>query len=157
MHITLRSKLFRFLRRHQVWDALGILVFVGAAIYMASLVFTSAVQSREQDTPFAGRDFARSPFALLDAHTACLYTAKKSHKDRLLRAYMDDHSTHFDPTSQMYNVVIIADIGSRRDYKTSYIYCRVSPFERELTYYKETANEEGGEKLQRAFDFFSRG
>ena len=45
---------------------------------------------------FIGRNFERTPFALTDAHDACLFEVKSKLGERLLRSEMVPLSTRFN-------------------------------------------------------------
>jgi len=93
----------------QWFDLVVIVLIVSSIIYVSTLMFSSMVtNASSHNAVFAGRDFSKSPFELLDAHTACMHSAKTKHGKNLLRAHMDELSTRYDPVKGQYFVVLIA-------------------------------------------------
>ena len=89
------------------------------------------------DAVFIGRNFERTPFALTDAHDACLYEVKSKLGERLLRSEMVPLSTRFNSDNGSYLVVLDADIGLINTWTNTLIYCDIDPLRHTVSFYRK--------------------
>ena len=92
------------------------------------------------DVVFLERDFKRTPFALTDAHDACLYEVKSKLGERLLRSEMVPLSTRFNSDKGSYLVVLDADVGPINTWTNVLIYCDIDPLRHTVSFYRKNVH-----------------
>ena len=114
-------------------------VLFGIAFVVVLLLAFSLVKSlnREFFSIKGQRDFNYRPFDLYDAENLCQQKMKFELKDKLLRFYVDDHSTRNDTKYGVYRIYFKADIGEMDNYEEYIIYCFVDSWDNELSYFRQ--------------------
>lgn len=119
--------------------ALLFIAFVLLAVLVIFLVNypMMARNVKIEENLFKSRDFKRSPFELVDALDVCRFTAKGELGLELLRTNIDDLSTHLNDKTGIFLVVMKADVGTVKQYKSIGIHCKVSSISHKLVSYRE--------------------
>ena len=86
---------------------------------------------------FEGRNFAQTPFDLIDAYDACVRRGQTKMGASLLRAHLLPLSTRLETDTGSYLIVISVDVGTAAEWQVATIYCDVDPKIQEVSYYKE--------------------
>lgn len=143
--------------RHRAVLSLSLMVFLSV---FATFYFYANhhVVSKKNITLEGGgqRDYRRSPFNYSDAYEYCVLEAKSQLGSELLRYNMDNLSSHYKQTENVYFIVLKVDIGTLDDFRGASIYCRVDPVAHIVSYYKEVFPGEDRSILSRTIEFFSR-
>lgn len=94
--------------------------------------------------PVSDRNFLYVPFNEYDAELVCSDEIEKRLGEKLLRTYVDAHSTRLDNRDGTYRVYIVADVGEIEDFHEVMVYCFIDKWDHRLSYYKEVDPENKG-------------
>lgn len=103
-------------------------IIVGTVGY--SWVKSAMESSRQGNAPSLPAD-------IYDAIGVCSTEMEQRLGDKLLRSYVDQHSTRLDNSKGIFRIYIKADIGEIRDFHEIDVYCFVDKWDRNLSYYKQ--------------------
>ncbi len=113
--------------------AIGLAVLMGAILLFCIGYSWAKVAFAPEDT----RDYRYIPFDMYDATQLCTAEMDERLGSRLLRYYVDQHSTRLDNRQGMYRVYLKADVGNLREYNEVDVYCYIDKWDHTLDYYKE--------------------
>ena len=101
------------------------------------------------------RDYARSPFNMVDAAEYCQLKTQRRYGDSLALSYIDNHSTRADVKTGLYKIFMFVRVGDLHDYQEEAVHCFVDPERRVLTHYR-TINLQKASLMSRAAKFLER-
>ncbi|SMF24601.1 hypothetical protein SAMN02745866_01607 [Alteromonadaceae bacterium Bs31] len=84
----------------------------------------------------SARDYRQIPFDMLDAYSICKHKTKIRYGSELVRSYIDQHSTRFEPGKGIYKIFMSAHIGSKTYYDEAAVHCFVDPSEFMVSHFR---------------------
>lgn len=139
-------------RGRQAFLLLAIALSAGVLAYL----LTALIPASNGDAVLAfnaSRNYAQTPFDVLDAHQICQHQTKETHGDRLLMSYVDLHSSRFEQNTGEYKIFLNAHIGGRDQYDEAIIHCHIDPNAHLISHYK-TVFPTKASLMSRALSFF---
>lgn len=113
----------------------GIVIASVMALLIVSILGYGFVQSMKVTSTSGASNFI--PADINDATNVCNTEMKTRLGAKLLRSYVDQHSTRLDNSKGLFRVYIKADIGTVRDFHEIDVYCFVDKWDHSLSHYKE--------------------
>ena len=138
------------------------LVYIVAVIFL-SIIAVAAFFNRDKQSAqtlaperLLSRDYYRSPLNMSDAYQYCVVEAEKQLGPALLRYSLDEISSRYKQSENLFFVVLKVDVGVIHDFREASVYCDVDPNKYSVSYYKEVYPGEDRSILSRTIEFFSR-
>jgi hypothetical protein len=147
----------KVVRKGSVLKPLLLLTGCVGIIVMAAFFFShmkSSVNGAAVVAFNSTRDYAQTPFDVLDAQQICQFQTQEVHGNRLIMSYLDTHSSRFESSLGIYKIFLVAHVGTRSDYEEANIHCYIDPNQHLISHYK-TIYPEKSSIMSRALKFFT--
>ena len=117
-------------------DKQTLLVVLGIVVAFNLLIMMSWDLVVNANNPKSDKGtLVKIPLSLYEASYACEQKMAENLGERLLRAYLDEHSSREEST--LFRIYYKADVGSLKFYDEVMVYCYIDRFDYQLTYYRE--------------------